>query len=793
VVAKVIHLQPDNFALAADGIPAATSPAHAPETYGWEPVRFSASARGGGAAPDWLTPLPIRSVERRRWTSDLMATQATGLVLHGIGGIGKSVLAADITARIGRLEPERMTAVVSGEVSADGFLAALVAAARRHPMASVWSDIRSEALAAADRVDLPADYRLALLHEHVLGRVAVLVVLDDFDDSLAPDGDGWRVRDPVLAGLLARWADGPRLGRLLVTCRRPFSLPGGAERGLGFRRLGPLSRDGAAELAGSLRSLRLLDGHEFDEAWRLLGGHPRALEYLDALLAGGRTGFAGVAERLAAAIEAGTGEPMLAPDPLSPNTLPLVAAEKTALAACELLLSDLCQRLSASAEKLLIGASVYRAPIACTRSLLPGGEVHESVELAGLAAECEALSLLTADRRDAPPAVFVHRWTACELHRHLAGRRRRDEVTEAHRRAAGYWQRRTTASPQDGRALLEAAYHLHHVGYQAPNDQPAGRRTLTPARRRRLLGLATAGVSVAVVLAVVLSVFLTAQAAGRRPQPGITVTPIDAPAGGIRSAQVRRQAASWVARQVSRSAVVACDPAMCSALQAQGFAPGDLVVVRTASFDPLGSDVVIATAAVRNEFGARLAGVYAPAVLASFGTGGTRIDVRAVASYGTAAYRAALASDLAARRHAGRQLLHNPRIGITPGARHQLRGGQVDPRLLIMLAAVATAEPVDITGFAGSGPGASPGMPLRVVAITAPPRRGGTAALRGILAFARAQRQPFLPARAAIAHAGAGPPVLTIEFPAPSPVGLLKTQPHHPAGIRPAAPRGTRP
>lgn len=792
MVAKVIRLQPDNFALAADGVQAAARPAHTPEAYGWDPVRFSASARAGGAAATGgLAPLPIRSVERRRWSVDLMDSDAAGLVLHGIGGIGKSVLAADITARIGRLDPGRMTAVASGEVSADGFLAALATAVRRHPMAPVWTDIRAEAMAAADRVDLPADYRLALLHEHVLGRIPILVVLDGFDDNLAPDDGGWRVRDPALAGLLARWADGSQLGRLLITCRHPFSLPGGAERGLGFRRLGPLSRDGAAELAGSLRSLGLLDTSELDQAWRLLGGHPRALEYLDALLAG-RTGFTDVAGRLAAAIEAKTGEPPLAADRLSPSLLPPAAAEKTALAACDLLLGELCQRLSTSAEKLLIGASVYRAPISATRSLLPGGELHESVELAGLAAECEALSLLSADRQSAPPAVFVHRWTACELHRQLAEGQRGDEVTEAHRRAAGYWQRRSTAAPQDAQALLEATYHLHHVGYQVRQDRPAERRPLPPARRRRLLALATIGVSVAVVLAVVLSVFLTAQATGHRPGPKVTVTHIGAPPGSGQSAQLRRQAAAWVARQVSNAAVVACDPAMCSALQAQRIDQANLVVLRTASFDPLGSDVVIATAAVRNEFGSRLAGVYAPAVLASFGTGGTRIDVRAVAAYGAAAYRAALAPELTARRHAGDQLLRNSRISVTPAARHQLRSGQADPRLLIMLAAVATAEPLHITAFTDSGPRAGPGMPLRAVTLAAMPRRGGTGGLRSIRAFARRQRQPFRPASAAITRGRAGPPALTVEFPAPSPVGLLKTQPHGPAG-GPATSQGTKP
>ena len=49
------------------------------------------------------------------------------------------------------------------------------------------------------------------------------------------------------------------------------------------------------------------------------------------------------------------------------------------------------------------------------------------------------------------------------------------------------------------------------------------------------------------------------------------------------------------------------------------------------------------TAAVRGLFGSRLAGVYAPEVLASFGTGAARVDVRVVAPDRSARYRQALA------------------------------------------------------------------------------------------------------------------------------------------------------
>jgi hypothetical protein len=218
---------------------------------------------------------------------------------------------------------------------------------------------------------------------------------------------------------------------------------------------------------------------------------------------------------------------------------------------------------------------------------------------------------------------------------------------------------------------------------------------------------------------------------------------------------------------------------MCSALQVHGLATGSLLVLRPAAPDPLGSDVVVATAAVRSQFGSRLASVYAPGIIASFGSGELRIDVRAVAPDGAAAYLAALSADVAARRVAGRQLLRNPRISVPAAARNELLTGEVDIRLLTTLATLAAAGPVQVRSFGDGGPRASPGLPLRTaeVAARAAATTRGASGLRNMLAFVRAQRPPYLPAHTRIVAGSAGASVLRIEFSAPSPVGLLQTQP----------------
>ena len=144
------------------------------------------------------------------------------------------------------------------------------------------------ALDVAARADLGWQDRLAILRGHVLDHVPVLLLLDNFEDNLRPDGTTeYAVRDEVLAGLLAAWVTDPGQSRLLVTCRYRFTLPGGAERALSFRQLGALSRAETMKLAWSLPALDRLDEGQLEQVWRLAGGHPRSLEYLDALLSGG--------------------------------------------------------------------------------------------------------------------------------------------------------------------------------------------------------------------------------------------------------------------------------------------------------------------------------------------------------------------------------------------------------------------------------------------------------------------------------------------------------------------------
>jgi hypothetical protein len=238
---------------------------------------------------------------------------------------------------------------------------------------------------------------------------------------------------------------------------------------------------------------------------------------------------------------------------------------------------------------------------------------------------------------------------------------------------------------------------------------------------------------------------------------------------------VRGQAAVWVVQQVSRGVPVSCDQLMCAALEARGLPARDLLVLGPISSDPRSSAVVVETGAVRALFGTSLDRAWAPAVLASFGSGSAGITVRVVASHGAVAYQTALAGDMAAAKAAGARLLADRRITVQTSARSQLTGGLVDLRLLSALTALSRHLPVSVVGFGDVGPGAGAGVPLRFADLSqASPAVGPTQAayVKSVRSALSGVDSRFRPARTVSVMLPDGQAVLRVEFTAPSPLGV---------------------
>jgi len=360
-------------------------------------------------------------------------------------------------------------------------------------------------------------------------------------------------------------------------------------------------------------------------------------------------------------------------------------------------------------------------------------------------------------------------------------------TTENHRpvvpgRSLAATRRPSAAEPSWGRVLLTtvelwASRRLRHAGFQRRQVRGRGsgnRVRLRPARprtvRRRRPGFPKLVLAVVAAAAVVL---VTLQLAGafatavpravRSPDPRQATRSVSARPAAV----AQSEAVAWITEQVSSAAVIGCYPVMCAALQAHGVSASRLVPLNSTLTGVLGTDVIATLPSADN----KLVDQYAPALIASFGSGGSRIEVRAVARGGAAAYRSALRADLAARQSAAAQLLKNPRVKFTTADARYLTAGEVDSRLLATLAALSTQFAVRVTAFGDSSPGAP--LLYREVAIASDGAGNSMATLTAALAMVKAQESPYLPAHSAIVRLSTGPAVLLIEFASPSPLGLL--------------------
>ncbi len=240
------------------------------------------------------------------------------------------------------------------------------------------------------------------------------------------------------------------------------------------------------------------------------------------------------------------------------------------------------------------------------------------------------------------------------------------------------------------------------------------------------------------------------------------------------------RAATWITQYVSHADVVACDPQMCAALTADGFPSRNVRVLGPTAPYPLTSAVVVVTQAVRDLFGSSLSSDYAPAVLAAFGSADASITVRVIAPHGAAAYWAQIGADRAAAQQAASWLVGTSGITVSAKAKKQLVAGQVDARLLLAIASLASGrQPVDILDFGNVGSGVDPRIPLRFADLAESDqaaRAVSPAYLRALRASLRAVPAGSRPTIILTTRSASGVPVLRIEFAAPTPPALIAPQ-----------------
>ncbi len=398
-----------------------------------------------------------RRREERRLLQALRGGRA-GILVHGLGGIGKSSLAAE-TLRVLFAEGW-LVASLYGPITPDS----LLAAAGRTYLAALQSegvaenDPRRELAVTLGRPDVDWEERFADLSRLLLGERNLVLLLDNFEDN---QGDDHAIRDEDLAALLARWVCNPGLTRFLITTRYPFELS--EPHRLDKLHLGPLSFAETRKLIWRLPALDNLSPEDQLRAYADVGGHPRALEYLDALLRGGPARFQDVADRMEKRLEErGIPQPETWMKGVA-GDLDRALAEAVTLAVDDVLLDRLLERLETVplAKELLVGAAVYRVPVGLLGLVWQvGEEVEKPVGF------LKDLGLLApAGRTGSGLELFlVHRWTASAV----LARAGAEEKIQPHHRAAQFWRRRVERMPQIGaedvEQLLEARHHHYEAG-----------------------------------------------------------------------------------------------------------------------------------------------------------------------------------------------------------------------------------------------------------------------------------------------------------------------------------------
>ncbi len=245
----------------------------------FDPTVTAAPARSGPRSVGGLLARATgefvgRRREQRRLPAALVSPATAGAVLYGIGGVGKTTLAAELSRQILDHDPARVPAVLSGEISVDG----VFGACRARCTATCCSPAprarhcRPPSRPGGSTSPGRNGSRGCATTSSI--RCRCWWCWTTSKNNLTPSSDGgYEVSDATLAGLLASWVASPGRSRLLVTSRYEFTLPDGAEHHLNFRHVGPLSMAETCKLIWSLPALDRLEEPELERVWRMVGGH----------------------------------------------------------------------------------------------------------------------------------------------------------------------------------------------------------------------------------------------------------------------------------------------------------------------------------------------------------------------------------------------------------------------------------------------------------------------------------------------------------------------------------------
>ncbi len=320
-----------------------------------------------------------------------------GCQILGIGGVGKSAITGRVMARLAEIG---WTCVaITGKWTIGEICAKLSAA--------LWSSDNPglKEIARALAENAPDQVRLQLISA-LLSQHDVLLVLDNFEDNL-----NLKTReflDPATAGVIQLLYRSAQRGKIIITCRYPVPDTGDW---LATEEPGPLSPAQTGKLMLRLSALRAQEPEGLRLIQRAIGGHPRMLQYLDAILRQGKARLPDVARRLKQQAER---QGINLAD--AGGTLTDAIQVALQVGAGDILLDQLLELVAEHEGDLetLCQASVFPSPVSVEALAFCSADGQEAtqeqiVQVRGSVERIAQSSLLT---RTSDGNVWVHRWTA---------------------------------------------------------------------------------------------------------------------------------------------------------------------------------------------------------------------------------------------------------------------------------------------------------------------------------------------------------------------------------------------
>ena len=379
----------------------------------------------------------------------------SGVVFTGVGGIGKTALAGRVMSRL--RDDGWLIAVHEGRWNPTALIMATAGALSEklaRPGDRESADTLRAALAVLSDPDRDDGPKLGVIAA-LLNRERLLVVFDDFEQNLGPGGEAFL--DPATDEMITALADAAETGALLITCRYP--LPG-PDRFLAQIPLPALSPAELRRLFLRLPALQNLEAEDRRLLMRTIGGHPRLIEFTDALLRGGRASLRHIQVKLRdlarqEGLDLRQGQPLRA-----------ILDQAMLLGSASILLTELLGLLTPAQMAVLRQVTVCRAPMTqndLAFALSPAAGTSDAApegEQPGLTALRDDVNRLTDLTLFSPgDGIVMHPWTAELVTGNLG-----NNFSEQHARALAMRLRRFEHGHGTYDDLIDIPRHLAALG-----------------------------------------------------------------------------------------------------------------------------------------------------------------------------------------------------------------------------------------------------------------------------------------------------------------------------------------